>query len=194
MKESDQAQMMRDLISELSLLGPIIEQDDKCQARRRLYIRTTFAIVEGYACLLRENARIHLANNFTQSRTIHIQKIHFLDDYSYALSDTGVIERKNRCDYPLASHLAFTLRTLAEVVGHPIDFLSGNDWNAFKKSVGIRNRITHPKTSADIFVTDDEYVTLHEGINWAMTSCQKILNKESRLASLDGELGGQAKL
>ena len=185
--------MMRDLISELSLLEPIIKQDDQCQARRRLYIRTTFAIVEGYSCLLRENARRHLFSRFAKSLSIEIQKAHFLDDYSYEIRENGEIRRKNRCDYPLASHLAFTLRTLAEEVGSPINFISGAGWDAFKKSVGIRNRITHPKTSADIFVTDEEYATLHQGIDWAMTACQKILHKESRLASSDGEQGGQGK-
>jgi hypothetical protein len=185
--------MMKELIEELAVLQPVLEQDPKCQSRRRLYIRTTFAIVEGYACLLRENARRHLFSRFANTLSIEIQKAHFLDDYSYEIRENGEIRRKNRCDYPLASHLAFTLRTLAEEVGSPTDFISGNGWDAFNKSVKIRNRITHPKTSADIFVTDEEYETLHEGISWATSTCQKILDKESRLVSSDGEQGGQGK-
>lgn len=170
------------LTEELALLDELRHQRDS-EAVRRLYVRAVFAFVEAFACIMREKAILALSAQANNGGPIHVTKIAFLDDGSYALTDTGHIQRKDRSPYPFGPHFAFTLRTLAEAAQVSDDYIQGPGWDAFKRAIKIRNRITHPKNAHDVAISDGDYSTVHQGLKWAFNSCIDIMSRSSVMKS-----------
>lgn len=170
------------LTEELALLENLGHQRDS-EVVRRLYVRSAFAFVEAFGCILREKALHALLAQAGKGGPIPVTKIGFLDDGSYALTDTGQIQRKDRSPHPFGPHFAFTLRTLAEVAQVSEDYIHGPGWDAFKRAIKIRNRITHPKTAHDVMISDGDYGTVHEGLKWAFNSCIDIISRSPVMKS-----------
>jgi hypothetical protein len=112
-----------------------------------------------------------------ESGHLELTKAHFLEDYSYRLSGTGQLERADRSDLSFGPQFAFGLRTLAEVAGVDRDYIQGSGWDAFRKALKIRNRITHPKDHEHITVTEDDLKTVNLALEWAFDSLVDICKR-----------------
>ena len=44
--------------------------------------------------------------------------------------------------------------------------LKEDDWEKFRLSIEIRNRITHPKHSSDLLISEDEIETVMQAHDW----------------------------
>jgi len=54
-------------------------------------------------------------------------------------------------------------------------YLGDNGWNHFQTAVGVRHRITHPKTEANMIITDEDIQALQAGVRWYLTSIHDII-------------------
>ena len=67
----------------------------------------------------------------------------------------------------LPTSISFVVKRYAYV--HSVDFDIDNrdpGWVALLQAVNVRNRVTHPKCSRDLEVTDEEFQLLNQGASW----------------------------
>ena len=136
------------------------------QFARRTIVRTAFARIEATSCVLRRFARLSLLIQACKSLKLDLTTLELLTDAEAVLSNTGKTTLQRRRQ-PMVHHLAFTLRALAEVAEEDADkFFHDNGWSEFQKAVRIRHRLTHPKTSADLHVTDADLRSFRKAGEW----------------------------
>jgi len=135
------------------------------QFNRRTYIRTFFAFLEGFAYAVRR-ATIDLMHvNALKHDKLNIDRLFLLREETPTLGHTGKIDLQPQ-QLPFLPHFAFTLRAFAEEQDFEPDFFGDNGWNDLQKAVKIRNRLTHPKKTADCHVSNDDLRTCVNAADW----------------------------
>ena len=137
-------------------------QNPESQFWLRTSIHTFFALAEAvtYAtkqCLLHECniRRIELSPS----------EMAILKEESYELENNGVAYIK-KAKLKTSDNFRFTFSLLYERMELNRQFnASGNGWQSYLKSLGVRDRLTHPK-SLDVFVENDERVALAEAMRF----------------------------
>ena len=135
---------------------------DPSAFHKRNFVRTTFALMDGFAFQLRQVTLATLENTDLVSdgdRAI-------LREERYHLSSQGIPEVKENFQKTLPMIL-FSLRVYAK--NHGSDFTpdtSLNGWNCLRQAVEIRDRVTHPKSMTDLDINDDVGHVFAEGVHW----------------------------
>ncbi len=88
-----------------------------------------------------------------------------LSNISYSIDDKGQL-RQEPPKTSLKQRALFALNMRARVTQTQIDPKNDPGWNQFTKATKIRNRITHPKKESDLNVSNDDYSTVVEAIQW----------------------------
>jgi hypothetical protein len=65
--------------------------------------------------------------------------------------------------------------TASAVLALPTD-----GWEIFRRSLKVRDRLTHPKRAADLLVADDELTDLMQVWEWFVTGVNAILGHANR--------------
>ena len=135
---------------------------------RRIAIRSVFGAIE---ILVSE-----IANNLVDKLpeadiTIHEERHRWffelcaLSNMSYKIDDKGQL-RIEQPMTPLRNRALFALNMCARTTGIGIDPRQVEGWNDFLQAVKIRNRVTHPKSEADLKVSSQEYDTAVGALKW----------------------------
>jgi hypothetical protein len=177
----------------------VIESDDVFW--RRGYVRAVFAYVEGLISTLKLKAlltnlaqqhklatgRIELTKGGGFKTLVpdmfrHFEKVRagagfsdaeilLLKDWTYRLTDKGEVEFE-RAKLSLKSNLQFAFRMYAKAAGVEYSLPKGEaEWDKFKRSIKIRDRLTHPKKPADLQVSDEDMRMVAEAYVWIF-DCQ----------------------
>jgi len=142
----------------------VLETNDS-QLARRNYLRSLSAYYELILSNLRETTAKLLVDEFEFSGVLKIHKVYPLMDEVARLSENGQLKLDvNRL--PFLALVTYTLKTYAKLIRFDKEVLSDNRWEAFRESVKIRHRNTHPKFDNEIEITDDELKTIDEGYAW----------------------------
>jgi len=149
-----------------------LEKEDS-QLARRNYLRSLVALYELTLSNLRERTAKLIVDSFELDGQWDLHEITPLLDDVATLSDNGKL-RLNPNRLPFLSLVAYTLKTYAKLIGYPENVLSDNRWQAFRQTITIRHRITHPKHHSDIDITDDELQLIDEGRNWWNDTLNKL--------------------
>lgn len=106
---------------------------------RRTYVRAAFASMEGLVFHLKQDALRH------QDRLIFsLAEIALLLEESYTL-DKGKAEIQTKF-LPLDQNFPFAVAMFSKGMQSPFVLEKGDtDWDAFKRAIQVRHRITHPK-------------------------------------------------
>ena len=162
--------MVRVLTGDLSLLEPHLGSRDiqdavteNNYAHRRFYVRAIFALVEA---IVEQHRRLLL--DLVEQKAVVLkpgvpevlrERVVFVkEDGSVAERDQYLqLERKLRAVYRAAGD-AF----LQEIATSFAD----QGWVSFREAVGIRNRLTHPKSHSDCHVHLHDLVTVEQGQLW----------------------------
>ena len=88
-----------------------------------------------------------------------------LSNVSYRIDDKGRL-RQARPNTPLKQRALFALNMCARVTQTQIDPKRDPGWKQFESATKIRNRITHPKNESDLNVSNDDYSTAINAIQW----------------------------
>jgi hypothetical protein len=102
-----------------------------------------------------------------------------LQSETYSLRKNGVIERTPKF-YPFRDHLLFTLRLFAKRF-HPkaMPEASGPGWDAVLKFIQIRNRLMHPKSMADLEISESEIDSINAAQDWLRSAFKALFAFES---------------
>lgn len=140
-----------------------LDSDDDSDFWLRTTIRTYFACLEArsfqYLRLVEACSDIGLFD-------LSSEELLALADVSYEVHNGKVVRRKAKISTP--NKLLFTFEMMARLAGLEslaID-TSRAEWGRFKRCIEVRDRLTHPKTSAHLKVTLDELKIFRDTFAW----------------------------
>lgn len=138
------------LSNDLIAAGQELNQPD-LQLRRRTLFRAFFAQVEGETSLRKEFALLQHAERQT---VFSEPELAMLREEQYVLANNGEVRVQPKF-LRLTDNLRFSFKAFAKAFGSSFELeVSGSGWDAFQRSIIVRNRITHPKTLTDLTVSD----------------------------------------
>jgi hypothetical protein len=139
-----------------------VEAQDTQTARRDL-IRTLFAAIEGFVWEFRAHVR-EIADAVDDIPPLLAMA---LNETSYSVSENGkLVEQQRYIALPSMVRLATNLaQTLCQDL--KVDF-SVDGWADLKRTIALRNRITHPKSKADLNITTDDTTIAWSGFRWIL--------------------------
>jgi hypothetical protein len=139
--------------------------------RRRRYLRAGFALVEGTLGGIRG---IALSDIHRKRTAFSEAEIAVLTGHAFELDRKGKT-RGRPVTYQVSSYVRFMLPILARI--YRVDFdldVGGSGWRSFEAARLLRNRVTHPRSSVDLIISDTEMATAKEGIGWFLTEMGRI--------------------
>ncbi|MDH5217575.1 MAG: hypothetical protein OEX19_07760 [Gammaproteobacteria bacterium] len=142
----------------------LLDKEDS-QFYRRTYVRALFAYLEGFAYMTRQFAIEMDQITYKRFGVMDWDRHFLLHDEIPSIGNNGKITKQsNRVSF--IDHFAFSLKAHADVVGYKGDILADNGWQSLKGALKIRHRLTHPKKSVDVQVTDEDIQLCKSGYNW----------------------------
>lgn len=130
-----------------------LEKDDTPYNRRN-YIRTVFAMIEGSIFLLKQ-ATLSAAISGNKA-VLSIADIAILSEKSFDISNKGEPHSQTKF-FQIEVNFKYTIHIINKIFDCNIVLdTSSEEWNRFVRSVKIRNRITHPKSLKDFYVSKNE--------------------------------------
>lgn len=131
------------------------------QQDNRDLIRTVFAAIEGLVWVYRN----HIVEIAMDLRRLTPSEEAALAEISYQVTETGKITRSTR-HIPLPSLIRLVTRIAVALDPElEVRFDNGN-WACFREAVAIRNRVTHPKSMADLGLSGRDVETCLEAFYW----------------------------
>ena len=138
---------------------------DDSQFTRRAYVRNLFAMIEGCIWALKETV---LRAPVQEGRTKRLLpgEYELLSDKSYELKSNGQVREQTKY-LRLPENVRFTFAVLSKYFGTECNLGVGtSSWSDFLAAQEIRNRITHPKTTAEFSISDEEITTCRDVCSW----------------------------
>jgi hypothetical protein len=133
----------------------------------RTLVRAVFSYFEAHSFVIRSSVAKLLKPD---QDNLYIAKMALLAETTYQPGKTGKLKPAGEPKIPFINHLAFTLRTYAEVSGMDASeinrFFGDNDFNQLQRAKQVRDRLTHPKQLSDILVTPRDMVDMTNCYNW----------------------------
>ena len=139
-------------------------KDDDSQFHRRGYVRTLFAYLEGVTYWMRQNAIDIDKIILKRGGSIDWDRHTLLGEEVPTIADNGKIQRR-RQKASFKGRFAFSVRAYAEIVCCSEDIF-GPGWQRLLEAVELRDRLMHPKQSADIIVSDEDISACSNGYRW----------------------------
>jgi hypothetical protein len=162
----------------------------------RAYTRSFFALVEGTVFGMKQTI---LAAWPALGVNLRIAELALLFEEGYDVKENGDPRVQTKF-LRLASNLRFTVRLYAKVFEYDYTLnVQGGGWQAFNRSIGIRNRLTHPKRVEDLNISLDDMDDLEEGFTWFLESVRSLVEgaatdfaaKASKALSKEVEQAGE---
>jgi hypothetical protein len=144
------------------------EKNDTQGARRNL-IRVLFAAIEGLVWELREHVQSIAKNIDELPMLIELA----LNETSYSVSNNGEVFSQHRF-LPLDTNVRLATAVAQRICPALICDFGTSGWKDFKRAMSVRHRVTHPKTIADLSITDDEIAIAKTGFAWLMQHTEMV--------------------
>lgn len=152
----------------ITLIGDVVASLERHDAspipqNRRDLVRTLFAAIDGSVWYYRDHV-VGIAKDLGKLTDAQAAALH---EVSYHVSRNGKISSQPRF-VPLASTFRLVTR-IAESLNSDlkVEFGSG-DWDGFQQAIAIRNRITHPKSQADLDLSDSDMAIGLAAFHWVL--------------------------
>lgn len=141
----------------------------------RSLVRTVFAYGEGVIHRMRY---VILAAHQEGRIILAPEEIILLKEQTVRLSENGKAETPGEKFTPFKSGAKFVLETYARGVNKDssLNFGGGSGWEQFKKSIYVRNRVTHPKNLKDLDIQKAEITELQVAFNWLSEAVGALLS------------------
>lgn len=154
-------------------------ESDGTQSNRRNLVRTMFAAIEGYVWEYRRYVRSLAQDIDTISPLMELA----LSEITYSVGENGNIEQHVR--YISLTAMIRLVTKLAQKISPKLkaDFGSGG-WLQLKKAIAVRNRVTHPKSMADLHISSDEIEFSKQGYFWILELIVTVMEATLRSAQV----------
>lgn len=162
------------LTQDVVTCAKLTEGEDKTESAARSFVRSVFAMIEGCVFNLKQSALTlskHGRGAFTQA------ELAMLEEVSYDLTDKGETKQQPKfIRLPQNVKFAFTCAARAFQVEFTL-VVDDTGWSTFKQAQVIRNRITHPKSTNDLKLSDEEIQTVADAGTWFLKNQRALVEK-----------------
>ncbi|GEM_PF-1979024 len=176
----------RQRAAELDQLFYTLMDDVKCalvlwehqgdEFAHRTYVRTVFTLVEGMIQFMKEGAL--LFDQFNHPPVLTQEEVVLLREEEVFLKSNGRVGTK-KSKLQTLPNLKFAIDCYSRVFG--VEFTpnySGQGWEDFQAGRNIRDRITHPKSVADLSVSLEEIKTVEAGMKFFREATAPLLHRQ----------------
>lgn len=141
-----------------------LNKGDSSQRQRRNFFRESFSIIEGCVWAWKQ---VCLDIRIIGDVEYEAAELLMLQDQGFELTEKGRVKIRDDKHVPLKNNIRFTILMLEKLTGKAaaIDF-SDRRWDSFQASIKVRHRITHPKSTESLEITDSEFEDLGHAIEW----------------------------
>src|SRR5262249_37351552 len=147
-KDEDLMEMVGTLHQDVCRASDDLEREDT-PYRRRASVRAVFASIEATVFKLKGYA---LQNR--QKVDFSAADIALLKEESYSV-DNGKAQAQPKF-IVLDKNFQFAVNMFSRALKPPFVLDKGKDWEAFRRAIQVKNRITHPKSPAALEISDTE--------------------------------------
>lgn len=133
------------------------------QHNNRNLVRTIFAAIEGIVSIFRD----HVTDIATELGELSSAEVAALAESVFQISNTGKVSAQRRF-VPFLPMLRLLFRISARMDSSlAVSFADGN-WENVRIALAVRNRITHPKASSDLSVSQDDVQVSFAAYYWLL--------------------------
>jgi len=163
---------------------------------RRAYVRSVFAFIEGILHRMKRTAG-HLG---WPLGNLSIAEMVMIDGTVFDINDKGEVDHKP-VFIKFLNNVKFSFRVYSKSIGASFELsLGGDGWQKLRDAVKVRDRLMHPKGTADLNVTDIEVKATKMAFDWfflSHTLCShyaqkathaKTLHTQEEIADLDAQI------
>ena len=163
---------------EIAAWEQLAQSDD--QFKRRTYVRTVFASIEGetfrrkqaaltWAELRQEILGVSSSREQLEKVT-HVEltgaELALIREEQYELNNKGEA-RIGKKFLKAADNLRFSFKLYAKATNSSYELdVGGIGWYSFLKALAVRNRISHPKHERDLVITDEDLDSVQKAAEW----------------------------
>jgi len=183
----DEIKNIRSLIHEVAsevdtIANRYKKPSDIPKIERRILVRSIFAFFEAIAFILKSSAL--MAN----PAILKPEEIALAKEEDYELSDSGEVEiRKAKLRFKPNLLFAFQIAAKSNQINFKLN-VNCHQWEALIRSIKVRDRLTHPKKTEDMAVTEKEIEDAQIAYEWifdqfglsAALSLSKILKEKKK--------------
>ena len=158
------------------------------QIWRRLFVHSVFVTIECIINYLRKDTR---KERKIQDLGLSKNQEKKLYDFYWTQNKSGK-KTKKISRSPFAEKLIFAFDSFnnANFVFETID-RGSEDWHDFKEAIKIRNRITHPRSINDLYVSNNDLNLVQKTMYWILDTF--IDFSEKGIESLSGQIHGMER-
>lgn len=139
---------------------------------RRAAVRAIFAAIEAMLWIQKQGLLATCAEKLSRPEVV------MLTEEGYGSDDRGNIKVKKR-NIRLRDNIRLTFRIASEAFPKFSPDFGNPMWDKLVRSIGVRNRLMHPKGVEDLAVSDDELIHAAEGYTWFTAMSTEILFHEN---------------
>jgi len=167
------------LVNDIKKAGEKLEVKEKLddeQYFRRTYVRTFLPMIEGIVYGIKTALfEIACPPNFKNVNHLNGPDLFILTGLTYELKNGQVREKQKY--FNIEDDLKFTIRSFNSVLKADIILGVGTqDWRNFVKTKKIRNYIMHPKNSAALNISDEDWKSIRSVSSWFYEIFAEILH------------------
>jgi hypothetical protein len=164
-------ELVNEMSTELKTISSGRNKEEYTPAERRMYIRSVFALIEAIIFVMKQMAlSFHPGPDCD---TISDADRVFAQEQVYKLTESGDIQvHRNKITLESNIRFAFKLFARAGYISTDLD-VSGAEWQALKRAIKLRDRITHPKAISDLTISNEEFNDVFTSFGWLTISFVK---------------------
>jgi hypothetical protein len=159
---------------DLPIIGRIEKDDSNRHCLRRAAVRAVFALIEGVVHRMK-----HLAyeTHVYEDAQLPRADVALLLEESYELNEKGAVIIKQNF-LQIEKNIKFAFAAVARAYGITYQLnVGGIGWDSFKKTLKVRNRLTHPKNAQELIVSDEEIEDMKRTYAWFLNSFKGLLDE-----------------
>lgn len=132
-------------------MNALLDCEDDTQHWRRNFIRASVSLIEGYAHCLRDMCAVSF------------------ECISPKITKKEAEVLKSEKGFDANDRIKLTLRAAYKLFElAPAPNFGGNEWSRTKKVLNKRHLLMHPKTPADLHISDDQWKEIREDVAWLL--------------------------
>jgi hypothetical protein len=144
------------------------------QSKRRSLIRALFAWIEADTFNRKQIALILQEEGLVE---FSLPETALLREEQYALGKKGEVRTEVKF-LRLAENLQFAVYCFCKATSIQYEVPKGGPgWEAFRRAIELRNRITHPKSPAALFISDEDMKDVWKTFLWFKNNSEEIAKR-----------------
>jgi hypothetical protein len=145
---------------------------DEAGSARRSYVRVTLSFIEGMTNGIGD---LLVAAYLDKYIDLEVPDFFILREIQFELDDKAKVRTKKHPVH-IKQKVRFLLTLLGRLASPPLETSFDNDgWKAFGDAIAIRNRVTHPCSKEDLWVTETDINRIDTAIRWFEDETAKFL-------------------